>query len=124
MSPSTKYDDCKRWPDRRSKLRYRLRRAAARGSGNKGDVITKVWVSDFGFHHTVFLDTHGRAQRPLDEDLRRYLERKLQHNSARFEHQVALVREFAGRLPGLRVLDIGCGGGLFLSKLREAGADV
>ena len=111
MSPSTKYDDCKRWPDRRSKLRYRLPRA-------------KVWVSDFGFHHTVVLDTYGRAQRPLDEDLRRYLERKLQHNSARFEHQVALVREFAGPLPGLRVLDIGCGGGLFLSKLREAGADV
>jgi 2-polyprenyl-6-hydroxyphenyl methylase/3-demethylubiquinone-9 3-methyltransferase len=52
------------------------------------------------------------------------LERKLQHNSARFENQVGLVREFAGPLIGLRVIDIGCGGGLFLSKLREAGADV
>jgi hypothetical protein len=77
MPSSTKYD-CKRRPDRRSKLRYRLRAA-------------NVWISDSGFHHTVVLDTHfdGRAQRPLDEDLRRYLvHRRIQ----------PIQRQFARRL--------------------------
>ena len=115
MDESTlgKYDCCKRWPDRYGKLRYRLRHA-------------QVWVSEFGFHHTGFLDAHfeGQAARPLDDDLRRYLKRELQHNSQRFERQVQLVRESFGRLSDVGVMDIGCGGGLFLSKLREAGANV
>jgi 2-polyprenyl-3-methyl-5-hydroxy-6-metoxy-1,4-benzoquinol methylase len=115
MGESTlgKYDCCKRWPDQHGKLRYRLRRA-------------QVWVSEFGFHHTGFLDAHfeGQAARPLDDDLRQYLKRELQHNSQRFERHVELVRRSFRRLSDTGVMDIGCGGGLFLSKLREAGADV
>ena len=79
-----KYDDCKRCPDRHGQLRYKLRNS-------------RVWVSNFGFHHTGFLDPvsttqHGPVGAPLDEHIRRSIENDLQFNRSRFTSQVDLVK--------------------------------
>jgi SAM-dependent methyltransferase len=110
-----KYDDCKRDPDIHGRLRYRLRHGP-------------VWVTDFGFHHTgtpPAIPTHPQTTvgDPLDERLRAYMAQGLQSNRQRFANHVELVKA-KKTIPGLRVLDIGCGGGLFLSMLQEQGAQV
>ena len=88
-----------------------------------------VWVcSDCGLHYTNYLDpvssiephVHSEALTP---DVAGYIEKSLQSNDRRFRNQVDFVRKL--RKPeGLKVLDVGCGGGLFLSLLEREGADV
>jgi hypothetical protein len=80
----SKYDDCKRFPAAHGRLRYRLRNS-------------QVWVTDFGFHHSGYLDpipvdSTAPFATLLDEDLRQYLERNLHFNRHRFENQVKLVK--------------------------------
>ncbi len=79
-----------------------------------------------GFHYSDRLD-------PLESDFElkpsaltreaaEYIENQLQSNAERTDRHVRLIRE-RGELSGMRILDIGCGGGLFLGKARDAGAE-
>lgn len=59
----------------------------------------------------------------LTAELTRYLETNLQSSEARFNSQIDIIRRL-GAVGGSRILDIGCGGGLFMAKARELGARV
>ena len=52
-----------------------------------------------------------------------YIEASLHSNASRFEKQIQTVRDYSG-LTGRRLLDAGCGAGLFMSMARSEGADV
>lgn len=87
-----------------------------------------VFVSPNGFHYIDYLDPVEEISPEIEgdslsEDEIAYIESQLQSNAERFDHQVAAVQRFAD-VNGSRVLDIGCGGGLFLSKMRDQGATV
>jgi 2-polyprenyl-6-hydroxyphenyl methylase/3-demethylubiquinone-9 3-methyltransferase len=87
-----------------------------------------VYVSATGFHYIDYLDPVDHinpeiSSAPLGPDEIAYIEQQLQSNAERFEHQVRVVKRFV-EPTGKTVLDIGCGGGLFLTKMRQAGAHV
>jgi 2-polyprenyl-3-methyl-5-hydroxy-6-metoxy-1,4-benzoquinol methylase len=87
-----------------------------------------VHVSPYGFHYIDHLDPVEEISPVIDgsgltNDEIVYIEQSLQSNPERVEHQVDAVRRHID-IEGKRVLDIGCGGGLFLSKMKKAGADV
>jgi 2-polyprenyl-6-hydroxyphenyl methylase/3-demethylubiquinone-9 3-methyltransferase len=107
-------DALKRQPSQDGRLAYRLKNA-------------NVYVSARGLHFTDYLDPLGELSPLVDaskltDDESAYIETQLQANAGRFDQQVALVTRY---LPACnaRVLDIGCGGGLFLSLLRESGVE-
>jgi 2-polyprenyl-6-hydroxyphenyl methylase/3-demethylubiquinone-9 3-methyltransferase len=87
-----------------------------------------VFVSPGGFHYIDHLDPLEEISPAIDgsgltDEEIAYIETSLQSNPERVKHQVeAALRQ--GGVRGGRVLDIGCGGGLFLAKMKEAGADV
>ena len=96
-------------------LKYRLRNA-------------NVYVSPEGFHFTDYRDPVEGIDPEVDasqltEAESSYIESQLQANLNKFNNQAAIL---AGYLPlqGACVLDIGCGGGLFLSLLKQKGAQV
>lgn len=96
-------------------LRYRLRNA-------------DVYVSAEGYHFTDYLDETEAINSVVEsanvsDDEIRYIEHSLQSNAARFAKQVALVRRFIA-LQGLKILDVGAGGGFFLSLIKKEGGDV
>jgi 2-polyprenyl-3-methyl-5-hydroxy-6-metoxy-1,4-benzoquinol methylase len=80
-------------------------------------------------HHVLFTTWTYRDVTPaidgnaLTDDLIRYLETQLQASERRFDAHIRIVDKF-GPLDGKRILDIGCGGGLFLTKARELNAVV
>lgn len=85
-----------------------------------------VFVSSGGYHYIDYLDPVEEISPQIDgseltgEEIA-YIEKSLQSNPGRLENQVnAVVKHIA--VKNKRALDIGCGGGLFLSKLKEAGA--
>jgi 2-polyprenyl-3-methyl-5-hydroxy-6-metoxy-1,4-benzoquinol methylase len=87
-----------------------------------------VYVSPAGFHYIDHLDPVEEISPVIDgggltEAEIQYLETSLQSNPERVAHQVEAVQRHGG-MTGKRVLDIGCGGGLFLSKMQAAGAEV
>lgn len=105
-------DELKRAPP--AEPRYRLANA-------------NVFVNN-GFHCIDYLDPVEKVEAQIDDSALReeeiaYIERQLQRNAERFEHQVRSVMR-NGDVAGKRVLDIGCGGGLYLTKMRAAGAQV
>lgn len=87
-----------------------------------------VFVSPNGFHFIDYLDPVEAISPIIDgsaltsEEIA-YIEKSLQSNPERIEHQVYTVRRHKD-VSGKKVLDIGCGGGLFLSEMKNAGADV
>jgi 2-polyprenyl-3-methyl-5-hydroxy-6-metoxy-1,4-benzoquinol methylase len=106
-------DELKAHPRQSARLAYRLRNA-------------NVYVSPEGFHFTDYLDPVQEISTEIDvaqltADEAAYIETQLQANLDKFRNQAGIL---AGHLPlsGARVLDIGCGGGLFLSLLKQQGA--
>ena len=87
-----------------------------------------VFVSPGGFHYIDHLDPMEEVSPEIDgsgltEAEIAYIEKSLQSNPERLENQVAAVKRHIA-IAGKKVLDIGCGGGLFLSKLKAEGAEV
>ena len=87
-----------------------------------------MYVSPEGFHFTDYLDpVEGLAPEidasQLTESESSYIESQLQANLKKFRNQADILAE-ALPVAQARVLDIGCGGGLFLSLLKEQGARV
>lgn len=85
-----------------------------------------VFVSAGGYHYIDYLDSVKEISPQIDgsgltDDEVAYIEKSLQSNPERFENQVNAVKKNAPVI-NMTVLDIGCGGGLFLSKLKEEGA--
>lgn len=87
-----------------------------------------VFVSKEGFHFIDHLDAVEEISPIIDgsaltDEEIVYIEKSLQSNPERVENQVRAVLQNS-KISGKKVLDIGCGGGLFLSKVKQAGADV
>jgi len=108
-------DALKQRPSKNAKLTYELKNA-------------DVYVSADGFHFTDYLDPVEEISPTIDasqltEEIASYIETQLQANSQKFANQANTVRKHLP-LQNTKVLDIGCGGGLFLSLLKQNGADV
>ena len=108
-------DALKAAPSARARLTYKLKNA-------------NVYVSNEGFHFIGYLDPVEEIPPEIDasqltDEVAAYIETQLQANERKFTNQ---VRIFEKQLPlrHARVLDIGCGGGLFLSLLKEKDAEV
>ena len=108
-------DDLKKHPSEKAKLTYKLKNA-------------DVYVSESGFHFTDYLDPVEEISPTIDasqltEEIASYIETQLQANGQKFANQAKVTRKY---LPhqNAKVLDIGCGGGLFLSLLKQQGAEV
>jgi len=114
MNPET-IDACKHHPAREARLTYKLRDA-------------NVYVSPQGFHFTDYLDPVAELSGQIDaaqltKEEESYIETQLHANLKKFRQQAdALARHLP--LQNAKVLDIGCGGGLFLSLLKQKGAQV
>jgi 2-polyprenyl-6-hydroxyphenyl methylase/3-demethylubiquinone-9 3-methyltransferase len=108
-------DVLKRHPREGARFAYKLRHA-------------NVFVSDGGFHFIDTLDPveaipPGIDASQLTGEVAAYIETQLQANGKKFGDQADIISKHLP-LPGAKVLDIGCGGGLFLSLLKQQGADV
>ena len=99
----------------RARLRYKLKNA-------------NVYVSRGGYHFTDHLDPVEEISPEINASRltnaeSSYIETQLQANSQRFSHQVEILKKYLFT-ENAKVLDIGCGGGLFLSLLKREGAQV
>lgn len=91
-------------------------------------INANVYVSPGGFHYIDHLDSMEDVSPEIDgsgltDAEIAYIEKSLQSNPERLENQIAAVKRHTA-IAGKKALDIGCGGGLFLSKLKAEGADV
>lgn len=108
-------DELKRHPQEQACLKYRLRNA-------------NVYVSRDGFHFTDTLDPVEKISPEIDASQltnteSNYIESQLQANTGKFSRQADILDGHLS-LNGAHILDIGCGGGLFLSILKQEGAQV
>jgi 2-polyprenyl-6-hydroxyphenyl methylase/3-demethylubiquinone-9 3-methyltransferase len=108
-------DALKKNPAADAHLRYRLKNA-------------NVYVSQAGYHFTDTLDPVEQIPLEIDgsqltTEEATYIETQLQANSQKFSQQVEILRKHLP-IEGAKVLDIGCGGGLFLSLLKHEKAHV
>lgn len=83
-----------------------------------------VIVSPGGYHYIDYLDPIEDISSevdgiPLTDEDVIYIEKSLQSNYQRFENQVNIVKSYETAIRSKKVLDIGCGGGLFLSMLSH-----
>ncbi len=108
-------DSLKKHPAESGRLTYKLRNA-------------NVYVSPEGFHFTDYLDPVEEISPEIDGTQltgqeSAYIETQLQANLNKFKNQADIL---AKHLPlrNAKILDIGCGGGLFLSLLQQKGAQV
>jgi len=102
----------KEHPAERARLRYKLKNA-------------NVYVSKGGYHFTDYLDPLEEISpeinaSELSDQEAAYIETQLQANSQKFKHQVETLKKYLS-IENAQVLDIGCGGGLFLSLLKQEG---
>ncbi len=108
-------DALKTHPSQGARFTYRLKNA-------------NVYVSTEGFHFIDYLDPVSEISPEIDTSQLTdkesvYIETQLQANLRKFKNQADIVAKHLP-LPNAKVLDIGCGGGLFLSLLKQAGAEV
>jgi len=108
-------DALKHNPSAQARLTYRLKNA-------------NVYVSEGGFHFTDYLDPVQDIPVEIDasqltEKETAYIETQLQANLNKFSNQVNILASHLS-LQNAKILDIGCGGGLFLSLLKQKGAQV
>jgi cyclopropane fatty-acyl-phospholipid synthase-like methyltransferase len=108
-------DSMKKHPAKSARRTYKLRNA-------------NVYVSPDGFHFTDYLDPVEEISPEIDgtqltNQESSYIETQLQANAQKFKHQVEVFKKHLP-IENAGVLDIGCGGGLFLSLLKCEGADV
>ncbi len=108
-------DALKAHPTEHARLRYKLKNA-------------NVYVSQGGYHFTDYLDPVEEISPQIDasqltDSESSYIETQLQANSQKFKHQVEVLKSHLP-IEHANVLDIGCGGGLFLSLLQREGARV
>lgn len=108
-------DSLKKQPASNSKLTYKLKNA-------------NVYVSAQGFHFIDYLDPVETIPAEIDASQltaqeSTYIETQLQANLNKFKNQAEIVAKHLP-LADAKILDIGCGGGLFLSLLQEKGAQV
>ena len=87
-----------------------------------------VFISRNGFHFIDYLDPVEAIAPEIDssqltDDAASYIETQLQANVKKFNDQAVIVSNLLP-LRSAKILDIGCGGGLFLSLLKQQGADV
>jgi 2-polyprenyl-6-hydroxyphenyl methylase/3-demethylubiquinone-9 3-methyltransferase len=108
-------DAMKKHPAESARLTYELRNA-------------NVYVSPEGFHFTDYLDPVEEISPEIDgaqltEQESAYIETQLQANLNKFKNQADILAKYLA-LQNAKILDIGCGGGLFLSLLQQKGAQV
>ncbi len=108
-------DSLKQHPAERARFTYKLKKA-------------NVYVSSDGFHFTDYLDPVEEISPDIDASQltaqeSSYIETQLQANLQKFTNQADILAKHLS-LQNIKVLDIGCGGGLFLSLLKERGARV
>ncbi len=108
-------DSLKQQPSNYARLTYRLKNA-------------NVYVSEEGFHFTDYLDPVAEIPAEIDAaqltDVEStYIETQLQANASKFKNQVDILANHLS-LQDSKILDIGCGGGLFLSLLKQKGTQV
>jgi SAM-dependent methyltransferase len=108
-------DALKGHPTQGAMLTYRLKNA-------------NVHVSAKGFHFIDYLDPISELSPEIDaskltKEESAYIETQLQANLKKFKNQASIVAKYLP-LKNASVLDIGCGGGLFLSMLKQGGAEV
>ena len=108
-------DSLKEQPASNAGLTYRLKNA-------------NVYVSPEGFHFIDYLDPVETIPAEIDASKltaqeSAYIETQLQANLKKFSNQADILARHLS-LPGAKILDIGCGGGLFLSLLQARGAHV
>jgi 2-polyprenyl-6-hydroxyphenyl methylase/3-demethylubiquinone-9 3-methyltransferase len=108
-------DALKKHPAEKAQLTYKLKDA-------------DVYVSENGYHFIDYLDPVEEISRQIDgsqltDEDKSYIETQLQANQQKFNNQVDIVRKHLP-LANAKALDIGCGGGLFLSLLKKQGAEV
>ncbi|MDQ3004242.1 MAG: class I SAM-dependent methyltransferase [Chloroflexota bacterium] len=107
---------------------------ALKGHPTQGATLTyklknaNVHVSAEGFHFIDYLDPVSEILSEIDpskltKEESAYIETQLQANLRKFKNQTTVLRKYLS-LNNARVLDIGCGGGLFLSMLKGEGAQV
>jgi 2-polyprenyl-3-methyl-5-hydroxy-6-metoxy-1,4-benzoquinol methylase len=107
-------DVLKQDPAAGARLVYRLKSA-------------NVYVSTAGYYFTDYLDPVKEISPEIDasqltDTEAAYIETQLQANAGRFIHQVEILKKHLP-LQNARILDIGCGGGLFLSLLKREAPD-
>jgi len=108
-------DVLKQHPSVGGQLTYKLRNA-------------NVYISSGGYHYSDYLDPVEEISPDIDAaqltaSESAYIETQLQANAERFNHQVEILKKHIA-LNDARLLDIGCGGGLFLSLVKQEGAQV
>jgi 2-polyprenyl-3-methyl-5-hydroxy-6-metoxy-1,4-benzoquinol methylase len=108
-------DALKKQPGQNARLTYKLKNA-------------NVYVSAEGFHFINYLDPVAEISPVIDalqltDTESAYIETQLQANLKKFKNQADIVAKYLS-IQKAKVLDIGCGGGLFLSLLKQAGAEV
>jgi 2-polyprenyl-3-methyl-5-hydroxy-6-metoxy-1,4-benzoquinol methylase len=105
-------DTLKKHPAKNAQLRYKLKNA-------------NVYVSKEGYHFIDYLDPVEEISPEIDTSQLTYseavyIETHLHANLQKFNHQLHSLRKHISLKNG-KVLDIGCGGGLFLSLLKRKG---
>lgn len=115
QSSAMDIDSLKKHPADQARLIYKLKNA-------------NVYISKDGFHFTDYLDPVEEISEQIDasqltpqESL--YIETQLQANLNKFKKQADILAKHLN-LQHAKVLDIGCGGGLFLSFVKQRGAQV